>query len=150
MRALNRISKFVAHRDIMASLNTFDSSLSFGWREARQKPLMAASILGLMIANWAFMLVVLWFCFYALGGPIKPDVLITGFTIGIAAGNVSMVPGGFGVQEASMAGIYALMGVSLTKALLSVILFRVCYDIIPYIASWGLYRSIFKQPEPRI
>jgi len=109
---------------------------------------MAASIFGLVVAYWVFMLVVLWFCFYALGGTIKPDVLITGFTIGISAGNLSMVPGGFGVQEASMAGVYALLGVPLTQALLAVILFRIVYDIIPYIASWGLYRSVLKQPRP--
>lgn len=149
LRAINRISRFVIHKDIMASLNTFDSSLSFGWNEAKHQPLLAASILGLIVAYWAFMLVVLWFCFYALGGLVKPEVLITGFTIGISAGNISMVPGGFGIQEASMAGVYALLGVPLTTALLSVILFRVCYDIIPYVASWSLYRSILRQPKPR-
>lgn len=150
MRALNQISKFVAHKDIMPYLNTFDNSLTFGNAAARNKPLVIVAIFGLIVAYWVFMLVVLWFCFYALGGPVKLDILITGFTIGISAGNISMVPGGFGVQEASMAGIYALMGISLTKALLAVILFRVCYDIIPYIASWSLYRSILRQPKQRV
>lgn len=144
IRGINRISKFVAHRDIMASLSTFDSALSFGWSEVRRRPLMAASILGLIVAYWAFMLLVLWFCFYALGGKIRPDVLITGFTIGISAGNLSMVPGGFGVQEASMAGVFALLGVPLTQAVLAVLLFRVVYDIIPYVASWSLYRNILR------
>jgi len=147
LRGINRISKFVAHKDIMPSLRTFDSALSFGWSEVRRRPLMAASILGLIVAYWAFMLVVLWFCFYALGGTIKPDILITGFTIGISAGNLSMVPGGFGVQEASMAGVYALLGVPLTQALLAVLLFRIVYDIIPYIASFSLYRSVLRQPK---
>jgi uncharacterized protein (TIRG00374 family) len=149
MRALNALSKFVVHKDIMPYLNTFDNSLAFGRTSARNRPLVIVAILGLIASYWAFMLIVLWFCFYALGGIVKPDILITGFTIGIAAGNISMVPGGFGVQEASMAGIYALMGISLTQALLAVILFRVCYDIIPYIASWGLYRSILKQPKQK-
>jgi uncharacterized protein (TIRG00374 family) len=149
MRVVNRISKFVAHRDIMPYLNTFDNSLTFGSTAARNKPLVIVAIFGLIVAYWVFMLVVLWFCFYALGGSEKPDILITGFTIGITAGNISMVPGGFGVQEASMAGVYALMGISITKALLAVILFRVCYDIIPYIASWSLYRNILRQPSSR-
>lgn len=149
MRALNKISKFITHRDIMPFLNTFDNSLTFGNAAARNKPLVIVAIFGLIVAYWVFMLVVLWFCFYALGGQVKPDILITGFTIGISAGNISMVPGGFGVQEASMAGIYALMGISLTKALLAVILFRVCYDIIPYVASWSLYRNILRQPTSR-
>jgi uncharacterized protein (TIRG00374 family) len=147
--ALNRITKFVAHRDIMGYLNTFSNSLSFGGRAARNRPLLVLTILGLIAGYWGLMLVVMWFCFYAFGQTMRPDILITGFTIGITAGNLSMVPGGFGVQEASMAGIYALMGIPLTTAILSVILFRVCYDIIPYIVSWTLYRNILRQPKSR-
>jgi uncharacterized protein (TIRG00374 family) len=145
--ALNRISKFVAHKDIMFSLSTFNNSLSFGWRAIRNRPSAILTILGLIVGYWGFMLVVMWLCFYAFGQTIKPDILITGFTIGITAGNLSMVPGGFGVQEASMAGIYALMGIPLTTAILSVILFRVCYDIIPYIVSWSLYQNLLRQPK---
>jgi uncharacterized protein (TIRG00374 family) len=144
--ALNQITKFVAHRDIMVALTTFSNSLSFGRRAARNRPLLILTILGLIVGYWGFMLVVVWFCFYAFGQTMRPDILITGFTIGITAGNLSMVPGGFGVQEASMAGIYALTGIPLTTAILSVILFRVCYDIIPYIVSWSLYRNILRQP----
>jgi uncharacterized protein (TIRG00374 family) len=147
IRGINHISKFVAHKDMMPSLSTFHSVLSFGWTKVRSQPLMAASILGSIVAYWAFMLLVLWFCFYALGITIKPDILITGFTIGISAGNLSMIPGGFGVQEASMSGIFALLGIPLTKALLAVLLFRIVYDIIPYVASWSLYRSVLKQPK---
>jgi uncharacterized protein (TIRG00374 family) len=144
---LNRITKFVAHRDIMGYLNTFSNSLSFGRKAARNRPLLILAILGLITGYWVFMLVAMWFCFYAFGQTMRPDILITGFTIGITAGNLSMVPGGFGVQEASMAGIYALMGIPLTTGILSVILFRVCYDIIPYIVSWSLYRNILRQPK---
>jgi uncharacterized protein (TIRG00374 family) len=144
--ALNRMAKFLAHRDIMDYLNTFSNSLSLGRRAARNRPLLILAILGLIAGYWGFMLVVMWFCFYAFGQTVRTDILIAGFTIGITAGNLSMVPGGFGVQEASMAGVYALMGIPLTTAILSVILFRVCYDIIPYIVSWSLYRNILRQP----
>jgi uncharacterized protein (TIRG00374 family) len=147
LMALNRISKFLAHKDIMASLTAFNNSLSFGWRRARNRPLAILTILGLIAGYWGFMMVVMWFSFYALGQSMRPDILITGFTIGITAGNLSMVPGGLGVQEASMAGIYALMGIPLTTAILSVILFRVCYDIIPYIVSWSMYRNLLRQPK---
>ncbi len=149
LRTLNRISRFVARKDITSYLTTFQNSLALGRAAGRNSPLILVAIFGLIVAYWGFMLIVLWFCFYALGGPVRFDALITGFTVGVSVGNISMVPGGLGIQEASMAGIYALLGISLTRALLSVILFRVCYDIIPFIASWGLYRSVLAAPKSR-
>jgi uncharacterized membrane protein YbhN (UPF0104 family) len=53
-----------------------------------------------------------------------------------------MVPGGFGVQETSMAGIYALLGVSFERALLAAILFRVIVDFIPFFISLVIYRRL--------
>jgi uncharacterized membrane protein YbhN (UPF0104 family) len=59
-----------------------------------------------------------------------------------------MVPGGFGVQEASMAGIYALLGVSFEMAVLASILFRVVYDFTPFLISLFFYRHLLHLPLP--
>jgi len=56
-----------------------------------------------------------------------------------------MVPGGLGVQEASMAGIYALLGMSFTQAALVAILFRVVYDFIPFFISLPLYAWLMRK-----
>jgi uncharacterized protein (TIRG00374 family) len=73
--------------------------------------------------------------------------LLTGFSLGITAGFISLVPGGLGVQEGSMAGIYALLGVPIQTALLSAILFRIIYYFIPFLISLGFYRRLLRAPK---
>ena len=102
-------------------------------------------LLGLMAADWVFAAAALWFCFDALGSAPNVGVLLSGFGIGISAGNLSMLPGGLGVQEASMAGVYALLGLSFAQAVLASILFRVVYDFIPFFMSLGLYSRLMRR-----
>ncbi len=71
-------------------------------------------------------------------------MLLLGFTVGILAGNLSFIPGGLGVQEASMAGVYALLGVPFVKATFTSILFRVLYDFIPFAVSLGFYHPLLR------
>ena len=56
-----------------------------------------------------------------------------------------MIPGGLGVQEGSMAGIYALLGVPLNQAVLAAILFRVVYYFAPYLVSLAFYRRMLRR-----
>jgi hypothetical protein len=56
-----------------------------------------------------------------------------------------MIPGGLGVQEGSMAGIFALLGVSFDRAVLASVLFRVIYFFVPYLISLTLYRGLLRQ-----
>lgn len=72
-------------------------------------------------------------------------MLLTGFTLGITAGAVSMVPGGLGIQDGSMAGLYALLGVPLQKAVLASILFRLVYYLVPYLVSLIFYGRLLRQ-----
>ena len=73
--------------------------------------------------------------------------LLTGFSLGITAGFVSLVPGGLGVQEGSMAGIYALLGVPIGVAIVAAILFRIVYYFIPFLASLGFYRRLLREDK---
>jgi uncharacterized protein (TIRG00374 family) len=100
-----------------------------------------------MVGDWAFAAVTLWFCFGAFGHAPSLGVLLSGFGIGISAGNLSMVPGGLGVQEASMAGVYALLGTSFAQAVLAAILFRVVYDFVPFFISLPLYGRLMRKTE---
>ena len=79
--------------------------------------------------------------------PLKLGVLISGFSIGMTAGVLSMVPGGLGVQEGSMAGVYALLGVPVHQAILAAILFRVLYYFAPYLFSLSLYHRLLRKVE---
>jgi uncharacterized protein (TIRG00374 family) len=143
-RTVAALSRFTIRKEIGPFLDTFNESIALAMTSVKNHPPAAVLALAFAIAEWAFTLVALWFCFDALGDTLSIGVLITGFAIGIIAGNLSMLPGGLGVQEASMAGIYALLGVSLEKAVLASILFRVVCDFIPFFVSFLLYHRLLQ------
>ncbi len=129
----------LAHRDPAASLHEIDITLSRGLTAIRQRPAALLALLGLVAADWACSVITLGLCFRALGTALSPGVLVTGFAIGVAAGLVSMVPGGLGIQDGSMTGVYTLMGVPLEQAVLASVLFRVVYYFIPFLVSLVFY-----------
>jgi uncharacterized protein (TIRG00374 family) len=144
LRILNRLWHLFKHRTSISFLSDFDATLTLGAVKIRSHPLALVLPLGSMLANLIFTLVSLWFCFAAIGDPLGFGVLVTGFVIGISAGTLSMVPGGLGVQEASMAGMYALFGVPFAQAVLASVLFRVVYDFVPFFMSLTMYRRLLR------
>jgi uncharacterized protein (TIRG00374 family) len=100
----------------------------------------------LVVLDWAASVLTLGACFLALRTPIHPGVLLTGFAIGVSVGFLSMLPGGLGAQEGSMAGIYVLLGVGYERALLAAMLFRIIYYVIPFAASLVLYARLLRRP----
>jgi uncharacterized protein (TIRG00374 family) len=140
-----KVWHFFTHRDITPFLTDLDHGLARGLVALRDRPWELTLLLALMAGEWAFQAVVLWFCFSALGNAPHLGVLLSGFGIGLSAGNLSMVPGGLGVQEASMAGIYALLGMSFAQAALVAILFRVVYDFVPFFISLPFYTRLIRK-----
>lgn len=134
----------VMHRNIEHQLKDLDSTLSRGIVAFRDRPAILVSLLVLVVADWACSVAALGFCFDALGSPVGPGVLLTGFSIGVVVGLLSMVPGGLGVQEGSMAAVYALLGVPFEQAVLAAILFRAVYYLIPFIISLGFYWRLLR------
>jgi uncharacterized protein (TIRG00374 family) len=55
-----------------------------------------------------------------------------------------MLPGGMGVQDGSMAGVYALLGVPFGPALLAAVLFRVIYYLIPFAFGLAVYGRLLR------
>jgi glycosyltransferase 2 family protein len=145
IRGLGRAARAVVHRDLGPTLDDFDATMTRGVTALRAHPGLLLLLLGLTVTDWGSSIAALWFCFDALGDPISLGVLLTGFAIGVTAGVLSMVPGGLGVQEGSMAGVYALLGVPLQKAVLASILFRVVYYLVPYLVSLGFYWRLLRQ-----
>jgi uncharacterized protein (TIRG00374 family) len=151
-KRLSAAVRRLTHRDPAPSLAGFDTTMTRGVAAIRQRPARLVVLLALVMTDWISSLIALGFCFDALGDWLKPGVLLTGFAVGVAVGLVSMVPGGLGVQDSSMAGIYALLGVPLEKAVLAAVLFRVVYYLIPFGVSllfyWGLLRRLKKEQQP--
>jgi uncharacterized protein (TIRG00374 family) len=144
LKLASRLVRAVLHRDITWSMEEFDESMTRGVVAIRQRPLLAVGLILLTILDWTASMTALWFCFDALGEPLGVEVLIAGFSIGLTAGALSMVPGGLGVQEGSIAGVYALLGAPFRQAILAAILFRVVYYLIPYVLSLGFYGRLLR------
>lgn len=147
LRTAGSAVQSVAKRDVTPALDEFDANVHRGVTALRRQPAELALLIVLVMLDWSFSIAALWACFDALGDPIKLGVLVAGFAIGMTAGVLSMVPGGLGIQEGSMAGIYALLGIPFQQAVLASILFRVIYYFAPYLFSLSLYHRLLRQVE---
>jgi uncharacterized protein (TIRG00374 family) len=147
LEKIQQLVKRFTKWDFDETIQQFDQGLTHGVGALRHQPKMIALVFILIALDWVTSAVVLWYCFDALGNPVSPGVLMSGFVIGIMAGVASMIPGGLGIQEGSMAGVFNLLGVSFEQALLASILFRVMYFLLPYFASLGLYWRLIRKSD---
>lgn len=138
-RVIGRAVRRVLRRDVDTHLTGLDQTLSRGMGIIRGRPGFFSLVAGLMVADWMWSAVALGFCFRALGHVPPPGVLITGFALGVIAGGWSMIPGGLGVQEGSMTGVFMLLGVRSETAFLAALLFRFVYYVLPFGVSLPLY-----------
>jgi len=99
----------------------------------------------IILVDWVFWLSIIYFAFLSINYRIGFGALIIGFSIGQIIGIVSMVPGGIGTLEASMALAFKAFGVPFETALVSVLLYRITFYIIPFIFSLPLYFSLKKK-----
>ena len=136
--------RWVARRSIEHALRDFEATLKSGLSTLRDRPLVLALPVALVVADRIARVAVVWVCFQALGSEAGLGVTVTGFAVGVAAGVMSMVPGGLGVQEGSMAGTYHLLGVPLEEAVLASVLFRAVYYMVPFAVSLAFYRSVLQ------
>lgn len=95
--------------------------------------------------DWAAALGVLWFCFDAVGEPIALGVLVGGFSVGVVAGFASLLPGGLGVQDGSLAAVLTVQGVPVEAAVLGTLLYRLVYYVLPFLATLPLYVAFLRR-----
>lgn len=148
LRLVGGVWRVATRRNMERALADFETALRRGLGELRSRPLGLALPAALIIADRVLRIGVVWFCFEALGSGVDPGVVLTGFAIGVAVGVMSMVPGGLGVQEASMAGTYHLLGVPLEQAVLVSFLFRLVYYMVPFGVSLAFYWHALREPRP--
>ena len=79
----------------------------------------------------------------AIGG-----VLVTIAGIGTAAAVASMVPGGLGVQEGTMTGVFTLLGVDVDHAVALAVMFRFLYFFVPFAMSLVFYKWLLSRRDP--
>ena len=145
---IGRMAHRIFRKDLEQVLADFDAALARGVTGMGQQPLSAVRIGVLVIVDWFGSALALGFCFEALGSPLAPGTLFTGFVIGMMAGVLSALPAGIGIQDGSMAAVFTLLGVGFEKAVLAALLFRGVFYLVPYFVSLGFYWRLTPRTAP--
>ena len=95
--------------------------------------------------DWLFTILILYTAFLSIEYPIALSHVIVGFAVGIVLSFASLIPGGLGVMEGSMAAVFASMGVPFETAVVAVLLFRVAYYLVPLLISVFFLHGMFAQ-----
>ena len=108
-------------------------------RSAMVQPLIYIAL------DWLLTILVLYAAFFAIHYPIGLSHVIVGFAVGIVLSFASLIPGGLGVMEGSMAAVFTSMGVPFETAVVAVLLFRVAYYLLPLLLSLFFLHGMFVQ-----
>ena len=93
--------------------------------------------------DWLFTLLILHTSFVALRYPVPLSQVVVAFAVGMVASFASLIPGGLGVMEGSMAAIFAGFGVPYETAVLASLLFRIAYYVLPLLVSLFFLHGMF-------
>jgi uncharacterized protein (TIRG00374 family) len=112
---------------------------------ARQKPLETCKALAYGVLTLFSDIASLYFVFYALGFPIRLDVLIVGYVITNYIISILLMPEGIGVTEASLTAVYSSLGIPPSIVVVATLLFRFIAFWLPIgvglVALWDLRRQ---------
>jgi uncharacterized protein (TIRG00374 family) len=116
-----------------------------GFNKLVKNPLLLLILAGITVFDWVLWIGVLYCSFGALRHPINPGILIIGFAVGQIVGIASMVPGGMGTLEGSMALVFSLFEIPFSLALGSALLYRAIHYIVPFVVSVPLHFSLRRE-----
>ncbi len=145
LRGIGRIWHLVSRRNIQKTLDQFSEAVTLGVEDLKKRPDNRVPLAISILIDVAASIAALWFCFAALGIPVHVGVLLTGFNFGITLTVISFIPGDMGVQEATMAGVFALFGVPFSEGVIAAILFRIVYYFVPFVISLAFYWSLLRE-----
>jgi len=98
-----------------------------------------------LLADWAFAAGVLYACFLAVGVHLSPGALAAGFAVGVFVYLISVVPGGLGLMEGTMTGLYVSLGIPLENALVALLAYRILFYFLPFGASLALCGPLLRE-----
>lgn len=97
-----------------------------------------------ILLDWVFTILILYTAFLAVGHPVAISFVITGFAVGMVLSYVSLIPGGLGIMEGSMAAIFTGLGVPYETAVVGVLVYRLAYYVMPLVVS-VFFHGMFTQ-----
>ena len=95
--------------------------------------------------DWLFTVAVLYSACRAVGAEVSYGDAIIAFAVAIVVAVASFVPGGVGVLEVALAGVFASVGVPDEQSVLAIFVFRVAFYVIPVLLALMLARGAFRQ-----
>jgi uncharacterized protein (TIRG00374 family) len=134
---------------VQGSLRDLDAALGRTAAALRERPRSAFWPLLFLVTDWGAVLGALWFSLDAVGEPVGLPIIIAALSVGVVAGFVSLLPGGIGVQDGSLAAVLALQGVPLDRAVLGTLLFRIVYYVVPFLTTLPVYASFLRRRDVR-
>jgi uncharacterized protein (TIRG00374 family) len=136
-RLLDRsLARLAPHRrPARSTLRRFQHNLNVGFDFLMQRPHDMLGPTFFIVLDWIFTLLVLYTAFIAIGTPVAMSHVIAGFAIGMFFSIASLVPGGLGILEGSMAAVFVGLGVQYEQAVVAILIFRAAYYGLPVLAS---------------
>jgi len=136
-RLIDRLlRRFAPHRRPRRSkLMRFQHNLNVGLDFLLQRPHDMLAPTFYIVLDWIFTLLVLYTSFMAIGSPIAMSHVIAGFAIGMFFSIASLIPGGLGILEGSMAAVFVTLGVQFEQAVVAILIYRAAYYGLPILAS---------------
>lgn len=83
------------------------------------------------LADWILMFGCLYSAFFAVHYHVKLQAVVIGFCAGLMVSLISLIPGGLGIYEGSMVGVFYLMGLDYERSLAAVMIYRFLYFFLP-------------------
>jgi uncharacterized protein (TIRG00374 family) len=136
---------FPRHKPARVHIWRFQRNLNRGIEFLLERKRRMAAPTVWIVVDWYFTMLILYGGFLSVRYPIPMSYVVVGFAVGIILSLVSLVPGGLGVMEGSMAAIFASLGVPFETAVVAVLIFRVTYYLMPMIISVFFFRGMLLQ-----
>ncbi|MBU1104846.1 flippase-like domain-containing protein [Candidatus Parcubacteria bacterium] len=127
-----KVLKVFSKKSLSESFANFDLVLSTGIKSATKKFWIFPLLVLIVIADYGSASLALGYCFKAFNISLGRFSIFSGMVVGASAGIISMIPGGLGVQEASMSEIFKFMGVPFNTTFLVSLLFRAVFYLVPF------------------
>jgi hypothetical protein len=93
--------------------------------------------------DWLLTLAILYAAFVCLDYRVPLGVLVIGFAVGLSLSFISIIPGGLGLMEGSMAAVFTTLGVPFETAVVATLIFRVAFHAVPLITSLFFFHGLF-------
>ncbi|MDA8132872.1 MAG: lysylphosphatidylglycerol synthase transmembrane domain-containing protein [Elusimicrobia bacterium] len=147
--AVNRVIYLFSRREIpRENFDKFEAQLDEGIRAIEVRRFELSKVLAYVFADWFSNILILYFCFKAVGVSLGASTLIAGFAFGMLMTIIPILPGGLGAMEAAMTAAFSGMGVPVAEALTASLMFRLFYYLLPAFLSIFIYWTLHATEPP--